>query len=316
MIKCFILTENSKIKKINLTDLKKSKYLQVWIDITSPKKADFDKINKHIHIHKLTIEDCLKRDASIKLEHFENYNFVVIKGIKYKNSKIKLREIDIIQSKNIVITSHKEPNELFEKLIKDKGILTDTMKKGSDFLLHHLVDLEVDNYFPVLSNIDKKVLKIEDQLFKKSDPNLLNNLFILKRELLNIRRTTMALKDVISLLTKRNIPFISLRVEAYFRDVFDHLISINNLIEDYRGILSNALEVHFSLTSNKMNEVMQVLTIIATIMMPLTLITGIYGMNFRYMPELTWKYAYPLTLLFMLLLGVCMLIYFKKKKWI
>ena len=126
----------------------------------------------------------------------------------------------------------------------------------------------------------------------------------------------MALKDVISLLTKRNIPFISLRVEAYFRDVFDHLISINNLIEDYRGILSNALEVHFSLTSNKMNEVMQVLTIIATIMMPLTLITGIYGMNFRYMPELTWKYAYPLTLLFMLLLGVCMLIYFKKKKWI
>ncbi len=317
MLRSFVLDEKGKVKEVSLKSLKRTKYTQVWIDITSPSKKDFEQILKHIGLHKLTIEDCLTPNAGIKIEQFDHYNFIIIYGIEKVKKKIKPYEVDVIQGKNFVITSHKKKIKYFEKMIENKDVLSPVMKRGSDFLMHSLIDKTVDNFFPVLDSVEEEVDKVERQIFKNKDSGkLLNYLFDIKRYLFTVRKIASTQREVIGLLAKKKFNFISVQAEVYFRDVYDHTIRINDMVDGYREILTSALEVHLSLVSNKMNDVMKVLTIIATIMMPLTLITGLYGMNFKFMPEIYWRYGYPIVIGFMILVAGTMLYYFKKKGWL
>ena len=310
-----VFTFNRTLKRGGLKDIKKKAKL-IWIDISNPKTEDFEAIKKRFKIHQLTIEDCLKRSNRIKAEEFLNYDFFVLKGMELIKSKLRIYELDFIIGKNYIITVHKKPIPRFEKLKERKNKLQDLVKKGPDFLLHYLIDIEVDSIFPIMEKIDEDVDRIEDTLFEKHDPRTVNKLFKLKREILLIRRTMSGQRDIIGMLAKRNFPFISKQAEAYFRDVYDHMIRINEMAENTREVLSNVMEINLTVTSNRLNEIMKVLTVIATIMMPLTLITGIYGMNFRNMPELYWGNGYFITLGIMAFIGLSMLAYFYKKEWI
>ncbi len=286
-----------------------------WIDLTAPSAAELEKIRKVFGIHPLIIEDMSKSLTRPKLESFPNYDFIVLYGVS-SEKKIKVRELDFIVGKNFVISSHLEGVASFEELKKTPEIVSGLMKKGTDFLLHRLIDMEIDNYAPAISSIDGELEELEKKAVKNPKPELLTRLFDLKRQLLGVRKVSNPERDVLSQLAKRDYRFISQEAEAYFRDVYDHIIRLNDQIENYREIISSILEVHLSVTSNRLNEIMKVLTIITTVLMPVTAVAGIYGMNFRNMPELGWHYGYYMALGLMLLISLAMVFYLKKRNWI
>ena len=182
-------------------------------------------------------------------------------------------------------------------------------------LLHKLMDAEIDFYFPVLDEIEDQIDDLEEEVYRNVDHKVLARLFRLKRELLGIKKRVAPQKEVVLMLTQKSFSFISDETSAYFRDIYDHIIRINESIDDYREILSNILEVHLSLVSNRMNEVMKALTIVATIMLPLTVLTGIYGMNLN-IPESHFDDMYYIVLFLMAMIAIVMVLYFRRKRWI
>jgi magnesium transporter len=223
--------------------------------------------------------------------------------------------MNFVLGKNFLLTIHKERIQSFDSLKSDRSRLQSLLSRGPDFLLHRLMDAEVDFYFPVLDEIEDQIDGLEEEVYKNVDHKVLGRLFRLKRQLLLIRKSVGPQKEVVLMLTQKSFPFISDPASAYFRDIYDHTIRINESIDDYREILSNTLEVHLSMVSNRMNEVMKALTIVATIMLPLTVLTGIYGMNLN-IPESHFDIMYYIVLSLMAVIAVGMIFYFKRKRWI
>jgi magnesium transporter len=181
--------------------------------------------------------------------------------------------------------------------------------------MHHLMDTEIDFYFPVLDEIEDQIDELEEEVYRNIDQKVLGRMFRLKRQLLTIRKRIGPQKEIVLMLTQKSFPFISEQSSAYYRDIYDHIIRINESIDDYREILSNTLEVHLSMVSNRMNEVMKALTIVATVMLPLTVLTGIYGMNLN-IPESHIDFMYYIVLSFMVIIAAIMILYFRRKRWI
>ena len=283
---------------------------KLWVDVTDPKNGELDFL-KDFGVHPLTIEDCSKTTGRPKLEEFENYLYIILHGVR--KEKFGFVQLNFILGKDFVISIHRN-HPAFAELKNNMNKLTHIMKNGMDMLLHYLTDTEIDNYFPVLEFVESEIDKLEDRVFKEHNPHLVSRIFHLKRRLLNIRKHITPQRDVIGQILKRDLPFIKRGSIAYYRDIYDHISRINESAENYREILSNILEVHLSVGTHRMNEIMKVLTVMATIMLPLTLITSIYGMNLR-IPESNYDFAYYGVLASMLLIGSGMLYYFRKKGW-
>ena len=290
--------------------------ITIWLDLHNPTKKEHEQIKELFGIHPLVIEDCSKTHTRPKIELFKTYNFIVTNGISYKEKEPKLIEFDFLIGKSFLISNHFGHSENIDGLKNNTEKLNIIMPKGADFVLHAILDLEVDNYFPLLDDVEDELEQVEDIVLKDPSPQLLKKLFKIKRELLMIRKTVAPQREVIGILAKRDYPFISPEAEAYFRDVYDHLIRINDMSDNFRDVVSSTLEIHLSVISNKLNEVMKILTVIATIMLPLTVVTGVYGMNFRFMPEIEWRYGYLWALSIMAIIAIGMLIYFRRRKWI
>jgi magnesium transporter len=187
---------------------------------------------------------------------------------------------------------------------------------GADYLVYALMDAIVDYYFTILEKLGEKIELLEENLVTTPTPQTLQKIHRLKRELIFLRKSVWPLRDVVGGLEKRESPLIKETTVVFFRDVYDHTMRIIDMVETFRDMVSGMLDIYLSSINSRMNEIMKVLTIIATIFIPLTLIASIYGMNFRYMPELEWHWGYPVVLLSMGVLSVLMLIYFRRKKWI
>lgn len=200
-----------------------------------------------------------------------------------------------------------------ERIRYNRGIIR---KKGADYLLYSLIDALVDDYFVLLEKIGDEIDVLEEEVLERPEKETVQRIHQLKRNLVELRKTIWPLREVLSSLYRDVPPLIEKETVPYFRDVYDHTIQIADTVETFRDIVSGLLDVYLSSVSNKTNEVMKVLTIIATIFMPLTFIAGIYGMNFEYMPELRWKWGYPAVLAVMGVIAVIMVIYFRKKKWL
>jgi magnesium transporter len=307
MIDAFVLDDG--IRKTKNLDTRNP----MWIDISDPTKPELESLKKRFSLHALTVEDCSKTGNRVKLEQFKEYIFIILYGVG-KGKEIEQIQLNFILGKNFLATVHKGKIRTFEELKKDEGKMRSLISQGSDFMLHHLIDLETDNYFPVLEDIEEQIDEVEDEVYRSVDHRVLGKLFRLKRQLLGIRRKTSPQKDVMLQLS-RGCPFISEHACAYFRDIYDHIIRIDESIDDYREVLSNTLEVHLSMVSNRMNEVMKTLTIIATIMLPLTVITGIYGMNLN-IPEAHYDATYFIVISAMAIIIGGMVIYFWRKRWL
>ncbi len=314
MIDIFLF--DTSLKRIKLEELAKhasSRNKKIWIDIINPVKDEFKKLKEIFKLHPLTVEDCLKKGRTrVKIERFDDYLFVVIYGI---SDTKRLYELDFIIGRNFVISNHFEAVESFNKLKRNDDKISTIMSRGPDFILHKLIDLEIDRYLELLAKYEDIIEKLEKNVLEEPNQQLVSRIFKLRKTFMRIRRIANLQKEKLLELAREKYPFISERLRPYFRDVFDHMLAVTETITIYREQLSGALELYLSTSSNKTNEVMKTLTVIASIMLPLSLIAGIYGMNFDNLPELHWKYGYTFALSLMAAVAIGLLFYFKRKGW-
>ncbi len=295
----------------------KDKSTVSWINIDGIHEIDIvKKIGECFNIHPLVQEDIVNTGQRPKIEDFENYIYIVLKMLHQPKDEIISEQISIILGKGFVISFQESTGDVFnyvrERLRKGKGRIR---KMGSDYLAYTLFDAIVDNYFIILEKLGERIESIETEVVDNPTPETLQTIYNLKRELIYLRKSIWPLREVISGLQRNESKLIAKSTEIYLRDVYDHTIQVIDSVETFRDMTSGILDVYMSSVSNKMNEVMKVLTIFAAIFIPLTFIAGVYGMNFQYMPELAWRWGYFIILIIMLIVGLSLVGYFKRKKW-
>jgi len=291
-----------------------------WINIDGVYETEnIEKIGRHFNLHPLILEDIVNTGQRPKIEDFENYIFIVLKMLYFdeKENETKIEQVSLIISKNCVISFQERVGDVFnpirERLRKGKGRIR---KAGADYLTYALIDTIVDSYFVILEKIGEKIEILEDTVVTNPTPESLQTIHNLKREMIFLRKSVWPLREMISNLTRVESSLIEEATKIYLRDVYDHTIQVIDTTETYRDMLSGLHDTYLSGISNRMNEIMKVLTIFASIFIPLTFIAGIYGMNFACMPELSWRWGYFAILGVMAIVGISMLLYFRRKKWL
>jgi len=298
----------------------KDKPTVTWINIDGLHEVEIiEKLGSHFGLHPLLLEDILNTDQRPKMEDYGDYIFVVLKMLYSGENKdgIEAEQVSLILGSNFVISLQEREGDVFDpvrdRIRKSKGRIR---KTGSDYLAYALLDAIVDNYFLILENVGEKIEETEEQLATNPNPETLQLIHALKKEMIFLRKSIWPLREMVSGLERCESSLIHESTGAYLRDVYDHTIQIIDTVESYRDMISGMLDIYLSSISNKMNEVMKVLTIFASIFIPLTFVAGIYGMNFEFMPELGWHWGYFALLGFMAFVGVSLVVYFKRKRWL
>lgn len=291
-----------------------------WININGVHNTEIIReIGEKFNIHKLVLEDVLNTHQRPKVDFYNEHIFVVLKMLVYDKNKKSIdgEQVSIIVGKNYLISFQEKDGDVFEPL--RKRIKTSSGKirtLGTDYLLFAIMDIIVDNYFILLENLGEEVEKYETELIDNANKDILNRIYYLKRENLLLRNAVWPVRELVSQFEKTDSLLIKKKNIIYYRDLYDHTIQVIDNVEIYRDLLSGLIELYYTNTGNKTNEVMKVLTIISTIFIPLTFIAGIYGMNFKYMPELEWHWAYFGVWGLMIILFIGMMWFFKRKKWL
>jgi magnesium transporter len=275
-------------------------------------------IGEKFNLHPLVMEDILNTDHRPKIEVHDDYLYIVLKMLQYNKERTSthIEQVSLIVGENYVLVFQEQPGDVFEGV---RGRLRSGRKirqMGPDYLAYALIDAVVDNYFLLLENIGDEVEELEDELLNNPSPGTLARIHHFKREMLLLRKAVWPLREVLSSLSRDESVILSAEIRIFLRDVYDHSIHIIDNIETLRDLLTGMLDLYVSSTSQRMNEIMKVLTIFASIFMPLTFIAGVYGMNFHNMPELDWQWGYFATLLVMAGIGVGLLLYFKWRRWL
>jgi len=291
-----------------------------WFNVEGLNRTDvIEKMGRYFNLHPLLLEDIVNTGQRPKLDDYGDYLFIVLKMLQFneEESTIKSEQVSLILGVNFVISFQEDAGDVFnpvrDRIRNSKGLIR---KMGADYLAYSLIDTVVDNYFTILEKLGDKIEFLEDELVVNPRTETLQTIHSMKRELIFLRKSVWPLREVVSRLERGGSKLINETTGIYLRDVYDHTIQVIDAIETYRDLLSGMLDIYLSSISNKMNEIMKVLTIIGTIFIPLTFIAGIYGMNFTYMPELGLTWGYPVVLLIMSVIGVIMVFYFRGKKWL
>ncbi len=292
-----------------------------WINIDGIHQPEIvQKLGTLFDLHPLTMEDIVNTDQRPKREDMGHYIYVVLNMIYFdKTRKLVTEQVSLILGKNFLLSFQEQEREgdVFNYVRnRIRGGKGKHKKLGPDYLLYSLLDAIIDYYFIILEDIGEQIERLETDLINDPGPTILHQLYDLKRVMLSLRRSIWPLREVISGLERDETPLLDKATLLYLQDLYGHAVQIIDTIEILRETLSSMLEIYLSSVSNRLNTVMKFLTLVATIFMPLTFIAGVYGMNFKYMPELEWRYGYPVCLAIMLICGVGMMIYFKAKKWI
>jgi magnesium transporter len=313
--------EEKEVKSIEECFVFKDKPTITWINVEGIHQVEMvEKLGQCYGFHPLVLEDILNTDQRPKMEIYGDYVYIVLKMMYSGDIKhpIEIEQVSLILGRNFVISFQEGKegdvfNPVRERIRGDKGLIR---KMGSDYLAYSLLDTIVDHYFLILETLGEKVELLEEELMTTPTTKTLHEIQKLKNEMILIRRAVWPLREVTLGMERKESPLIKETTEIYLRDVYDHIVQVMDTVETYREMVSGMLDIYLSTISNRLNSVMKVLTIIATIFMPLTFIAGIYGMNFKYMPELDWRWGYPLIWFVIVLIGILMLVYFKKKKWL
>ena len=291
-----------------------------WINITGLHEVEtLAQFGDAFGLHPLVLEDVLNTDQRPKLEDYGEYLYIVIKrlGNGAPANEISTEQISLILGRNLVISFLESDSGVFnvvkDRILNNRGRIR---RLGADYLAYTLMDAVVDNYFAIFEGLGERIEVLQETIISRPIPASLQTLHALKRELLFLRKSVWPLREVVSGLQRGDSTLIHKDTWFYLRDVYDHTIHVIDTIETYRDMLASMMDIYLSSLSIRLNEVMKVLTIIATIFMPLTFIVGLYGMNFQHMPELSWRWGYPLVLLVMAGVTAGMLVFFRRKKWI
>jgi len=292
----------------------------LWIDIKGLQDMNLlDTLGKKYDIHALILEDVVDVNQRPKFDDYDHGVFTALQSMSYdrRTLDVNFEQITIYFNKRLIITFQEEDPDAFQAIRERLLVNGSRMRRnGTDYLAYALIDSIVDNYFVVLDDIDKDIEQTEEHVLSKADPGCKSNIHKLRLQLLTIRRSVFPLRDVAAKFAKSDSRFVSAANQVYLRDLYDHVVNIIDIVENYRDIVNGVNDLYLSEIGFKTNRIIQILTIISTIFMPLTFIVGVYGMNFDYMPELRWKYGYPLVMGFMAVITLLMLRYFKKKKYV
>ncbi len=275
-------------------------------------------LGEHFKVHPLVLEDILNTHQRPKFEEEDDYLFVVLKTMTSDQAlKVQYEQISMLLFPRMLITFREGQDDAFDgirrRLRNGRGRIRSL---GTDYLLYVVMDSVVDRYFTLSDTMEEAIEAVEVKLLARPRSQTFVTIQRLKRELVFIRKVIAPLRDVLTALQRSDSPLIQARTLPYFRDVFDHTIRVIETMDSFRDLINGMLDIYLSSVSNRVNEVMKVLTVFATIFIPLTFLVGIYGMNFDYMPELRWKWSYPILWGLFFLIPAALLLWFKKKKWL
>ncbi len=293
-----------------------------WINVNGIHDTGLiESLGKSFDLHPLTLEDIVNTSQRLKIEEFPNYIFIVLKMISFSEAenKIEIEHVSLILGDNCVISfqEKEDENDVFDgvrdRIRSAKGRIR-SMK--SDYLAYSLMDAVVDHYFLAVERIIDRIEDIDDRIMAEPKPEDISEIHRLKRDILSLRKAVWPLREEIGSIEKSGLSMIHPETRVFWRDLYDHTIQIIDMVETFRDILGSMHDTWLSGMSNRMNQIMKVLTVISTVFIPLTFIAGVYGMNFEYMPELKWHLGYYIIWGLMLAIGIGLLICFKRKKWI
>lgn len=291
-----------------------------WINVDGLHEVEIiERLGACYDIHPLVLEDVLHTGHRAKLEDSDDYAYIVLKALDWDGeSEAAIHEqVSVILGRGFVLSFQERKSSMLEgvthRIREGKGRIR---SRGADYLAYAIMDAVVDNYFVVLEKIGEHIEAVEEDVMKDPSADTLQELHRLREETLAARKAVWPLREVVNALLRGESSLFSEETHLFLRDVYDHLVEVVETLEAYRDLLGSMAETYLSVASNRMNEVMKVLTIIATIFIPITFVAGVYGMNFKYMPELAWRWAYPCALGLMALVAGVMLLYFRRRRWL
>ncbi len=290
-----------------------------WIDVDGVHDIGMvQAVGDAVGIHPLTLEDIANTGQRPKIEDYRDYLYVAVRMLAPDdNGEFRSEQVSLVLGRGYVVSFQEEPGDAFERIREHLRAGAGRLRReGADYLFYALLDAIVDGYFSVIEVFGERIEAVEEEVVADPDRETLQAIYALKRSLVALRRSVWPLRDVVAELERGDSPLILESTLVYLRDVYDHTIQAAETVETYRDMMSGTLDVYLSSQSSRMNEIMKVLTIIATIFIPLTFIAGLYGMNFAYMPEIRHPWGYPAVLASMAVVAGIMLLYFKKKGWI
>jgi magnesium transporter len=303
----------------------------IWVDMEDPHEAEDETILVSLcNYHPLSIEDCQKgreEEGHLpKVEDFGEYLFIIfnpVENVTHAEGKrashkleIKTSQLSTFLSKHLLVTHHYRPLRSIAYAAELCGKNPLLLSRGPDYIFHIIIDDIVDNYTPILDQLDESIDRTEDEVFHSPNQHTMAHILTMKKDIMTVRRVAVYQREMLSRLSRGEFPLITREEMIYYRNVYDHLVRMTDLADSYRDMTSGLLDAYLSVTSNRLNQVMKVLTIISTIFLPLGVITGFFGMNFKYIPGLDWEYGVAVATLFMAAVGGGMLYLFKRQKWL
>lgn len=311
-------TEVTDIEIDTLSEVRTEKGTLIWVDLVSPTDQELAKMGEEFAIHELALEDCSHPHQRPKLEEYADHVLLVAYGAKADESNTRsiIHEVDIIAGRGWVLTIHGGRPLDAEETARRVRTHAELFRSGAGFLLYVVLDELVDTFFPALDLIGGRVEDLEGEIFSNRPGNVSASIYELRKELIEVRRVAGPMRDAMVVLLRRDLGLFSREAQRYLQDVYDHLIRVVEQVEDYQDLTSSAIDVNLSIASNRVNEVAKTLTAYAAIFAAITLITGIYGMNFTHMPELTWRFGYAWALGLMVAAAAGLWVYFRRKRWL
>ena len=314
--------ESAEFEPAQASELLKNPALLLWLDIEEPTEENMAMLGREYGFHELALEDCLHPHQRPKIEQYGSYYFLVAYAVSAGGGELQGHELAAFVGHNHLITVRKDPPYDLAEVVKRSKAHTELCEEGGAYLLYLLLDEIVDGYFDALDRLEDLSEEVEDAVFTEQatptadEVGRQTQIFQLKKQLLKFRRVVSPLREVLDVMQRRTIDVVSAPLEPYYRDVYDHVLRATDFLDNLRDILSSALEAHLAVVSNRLNEIMKRLTSWGAIILVPTLIAGIYGMNFRHMPELNWVFGYPFALGLMVASGLLLYRAFKRRGWV
>ncbi len=309
--------EEREISKVEECFALRNEGTVTWITVKGVHDVEIiEQIGKCFEMHPLLIEDIIHAEQRPKVDYFEKSIFLVVKMLSLgKNEVVNSEQISLVVGPNFVVSFEEHEDDTF-KYVRERIKKGRFAKRGADYVMYAIIDAIVDNYFVILEKLGERIEQLEEEVVQNPSLKIIQSIYNFKTQMIFLRRCVWPLREVINSLSRTESRLIKKTTHFYLRDVYDHTVQVIETVETYRDMIAGMLEIYLSSMSNRMNEIMKVLTIMGTIFIPLTFITGLYGMNFKYMPELSSPYGYFAVLGVMAAVAVFMLFYFRRKKWI
>lgn len=320
MIRICTYTGDSRFRRdlpvTELTRLLDDPQFKTWVDILQPTDFENEILATMFGLHPLTIEDCVAEVHHPKLDDYGDYLYIIAHWIERGKDGLQSVDLDTLLGKNFLVTYRKSPMACVDDLLANPDRAEDAVSRGLDYLLYVIHSGLVSNYYPILDTLEHGIDKIEDDIFENPDRSILGKIQTMKRSLLFMRRLAAPQREIYANLSRGNSKLIDQEARLHFRDIYDAFYRVIDTADVYKDLVNGAMETYLSVASHKLNEIMKFLTVLSTLMLPPTLIAGIYGMNFDHMPELKWKYGYLLVLLLIASTILGLLFFFRRRKWL